>query len=424
MSVFSLETGTKRGCFRLLHFCLLSSCPGMVLVQEQQHAKSLNFRNQRRVVFLRQVKKTGGKRRSWQEIAGMVQNLDKKRPSAWLVRDVYKNFDADLGHVPYDYSNCGRTVEKATPAVKQYLVKKLLGLRQKNIVTATVLQKELLLAKDVELDVSYIRKILKAAGYIWLPRCQKPKYSKQVMARRLREAQYVLSLTDAELRRRFSLSLDGVVLTIPPQNNVDRENYCRYGDTHMYRKKDEACKPELAGENPFAKQVPMSRAIPMWGGISAGGFHHVVYHATRKLDEDEWADVVEKGKLVAAVKALDPVSKTGPWWVLVDNESFLRTDLVMAAYKKQKIKLWSIPPKSPDLNPVEKFWAWVRKQQRAQDFADLRARRKVPGKTAYTMRLKKLLRSARAQKVASNIALGFKRVCKQIVKNKGAASKA
>ena len=168
----------------------------------------------------------------------------------------------------------------------------------------------------------------------------------------------------------------------------------------------------------------MSRAIPMWGGISAGGFHHVVYHADRKLDENEWSDVVRQGKLVAAIKALDPVNKRGPWWVIADNESFLRTALSKAAYRQQKIKLWGIPPKSPDLNPVEKFWGWVRKQLRAQDFADLRARRRVPGKTAYTLRVKKLLRSARAQRVASNIALGLKRVCKQVAKNKGAASKA
>ena len=40
------------------------------------------------------------------------------------------------------------------------------------------------------------------------------------------------------------------------------------------------------------------------------------------------------------------------------------------------------------------------------------------------MRVKSLLKSRRAQKVASNIALGFKRVCKQVVANKGAASKA
>ena len=73
---------------------------------------------------------------------------------------------------------------------------------------------------------------------------------------------------------------------------------------------------------------------------------------------------------------------------------------------------------------VEKFWAWVRKQLRAQDFADLCARRKVLGKTAYTLGVKKLLRSARAQRVASNVALGLKRVCRQVIKNKGAASKA
>ena len=45
-------------------------------------------------------------------------------------------------------------------------------------------------------------------------------------------------------------------------------------------------------------------------------------------------------------------------------------------------------------------------------------------KTAYTLRVKRLLKSRRAQQAASNIALGFKRVCKQVVANKGAASKA
>ena len=45
---------------------------------------------------------------------------------------------------------------------------------------------------------------------------------------------------------------------------------------------------------------------------------------------------------------------------------------------------------------------------RAQDFADLRARRKVLGTIAYTLRVKRLLRSARAQQVASNVALGLK----------------
>ena len=70
------------------------------------------------------------------------------------------------------------------------------------------------------------------------------------------------------------------------------------------------------------------------------------------------------------------------------------------------------------------FWAWVRKQLRARDMAELRARRVVPGKMAYTMRVKKLLKSRRAQQVASKIALGFKRVCMQVAANKGAASKA
>ena len=398
----------------------------MVLVSEVQHPRSLNWINQRKVVLLRDcVLKGKGKRPSWSKIANQVVNLEGERPSRWLVVDVYNNFNTTHGRVSYDYEKCGRTALLATPEVKQFLVRKLIGLRAKNIVTTTLLQRELVTEKDVELECTYIGKILKEAGYTWLPRAQKAKHTKEVMIKRLAFAKFVLSLSDSKLRERLSLSLDGVVLTVPPKDSTARSNYCRYGDTHMYRKKSEACKPELAGDDPFAKQVPMNRAIPMWGGISAGGFHDVVYHEHRKLNENDWADdVVKKGRLVAAIKALKPVSKKGPWWVLCDNESFLRTDISRAAYTQQKVKLWTMPAKSPDLNPVEKFWAWVRKEMRARDMADLRARRVVPGKTAYTLRVKRLLKSRRAQQAASNIALGFKRVCKQVVANKGAASKA
>jgi hypothetical protein len=395
-------------------------------VSEVQHPSSLNWMNQRKVVLLRDCVLNGkGKRPSWSKIANQAVNLGGERPSPWLVADVYKNFNTNLGRVSYDYSNCGRTALLATPEVKKFLVRKLLALRGKHIVTTTLLQRELVAEMNVELECTYIGKILKEAGYTWRPRAQKAKYTKEVMIKRLTFAKFVLSLSDVKLRERLSLSLDGVVLTVPPKDSTARENYCRYGDTHMYRKKSEACKPELAGDDPFAKQVPINRAIPMWGGISAGGFHDVVYHEHRKLNEHDWADdVVKKGKLVAAIKALNPVSQKGPWWVLCDNESFLRTDISRAAYKQQRLKLWTMPAKSPDLNPVEKFWAWVRKELRARDMADLRARRVVPGKYTYTLRVKKLLKSRGAQQVASNIALGFKRVCKLVVAKRGAASKA
>ena len=44
-------------------------------------------------------------------------------------------------------------------------------------------------------------------------------------------------------------------------------------------------------------------------------------------------------------------------------------------------------PKSPDLNPVEMFWGWLRKKLRSMDLEDLRKKRRPLGKTAYTARV-------------------------------------
>ena len=58
---------------------------------------------------------------------------------------------------------------------------------------------------------------------------------------------------------------------------------------------------------------------------------------------------------------------------------------------------------------------------RAMDLADLVARRPVLGKTAYKARIKKLLKSQRAQKVAKNFASNLRTVAARVVKKKGAA---
>ena len=257
------------GAGKLLKRALVS------LLLELAHAYSLTLRLNRdsdedeikrgfrKVILRAHPDKQGGSEASTKRltVAWEKWNQARMKPT-----DIYKNFKTKIGRVSYDYKNCGRTTVLATPMVKKFLVKKLLGLRATNIVTTALLQRELVAEMDVEMECTYIGKILKEAGYTWLPRSQKAKYTKEVMRQRLAFAEFVLSLSDRKLRERLSLSLDGVVLTVPPQDSVARENYCRYGDTHMYRKKSEACTPELAGDDPYAKQVPMNRAIPMWGG--------------------------------------------------------------------------------------------------------------------------------------------------------------
>ena len=98
------------------------------------------------------------------------------------------------------------------------------------------------------------------------------------------------------------------------------------------------------------------------------------------------------------------VLSDGPWTILCDGESFLRAKVSMAAYRAKKITLWAVPPKSPDLNPVELFWGWLRRKLRHMDLADLHQKRRPLGKTAYTMRVKGVIKSQKAQTVAKNFA--------------------
>ena len=166
-----------------------------------------------------------------------------------------------------------------------------------------------------------------------------------------------------------------------------------------------------------------SRIVPLWGGVAAGGFAEVLARKNRKLTGGEWAKAVRAGKLQRACKQLHKKRKNGPWHVLCDNESFLRSRVAQAAYAAQKIVLWKLPPRSPDLNPVDRFWGWLRRRMRQRDLQDLYAGRPPLGPTAYRLRLRAVCKSKKAQQVARACALGLRRVCQELVsKGTGAAT--
>ena len=100
----------------------------------------------------------------------------------------------------------------------------------------------------------------------------------------------------------------------------------------------------------------------------------------------------------------------------------MRADESIAAYRKHKIRLFEkLPAKSPDLNPVERFWAWLRRALNRMDLADLVNKRPVPGRMAYKQRVVRLLKTPKAQTVAKNIFNGHTKVCRAIKKSRGMA---
>jgi len=81
-----------------------------------------------------------------------------------------------------------------------------------------------------------------------------------------------------------------------------------------------------------------------------------------------------------------------------------------------------VPSKSPDLNPVEKLWAWMRKALERKDLEDLMKKRAVPGRMAYKEHVRRSVRSPKAQQVANNIFRGFRKTALDVKNRWGQAS--
>ena len=93
----------------------------------------------------------------------------------------------------------------------------------------------------------------------------------------------------------------------------------------------------------------------------------------------------------------------------------------MRAYAAKHIELWDVPAKSPDLNPIEMFWGWLRRRMRLKDMADKRNKRAVLGKFAYKARVEKFVQTQRAQRMAGQFAKKFRGLRRKVVANEGAA---
>ena len=86
------------------------------------------------------------------------------------------------------------------------------------------------------------------------------------------------------------------------------------------------------------------------------------------------------------------------------------------------LRFHHVTSRSPDLNPVERFWGWLKMTLRKMDLKDAMAKMAPLGKMAYKERVRAICRSKKAQTAASNYAKSFRKACAAVVKKKGAAS--
>ena len=146
-------------------------------------------------------------------------------------------------------------------------------------------------------------------------------------------------------------------------------------------------------------------------------------HSTKKASVDEWVGAVKGGRMTSALRHLNPRRGAGPWVMSCDNERFLTAADSVKAYAAKKIELWQILPRSLALNPIEKFWGWLRRELRRRVFKDLQERRAVLSKTAFRARVRAILQTRKIQRAAARFASGLLSVCRKVKAKRGAASR-
>lgn len=310
-----------------------------------------------------------------------------------------------------------------TKQVQAFIIRRLLELRKKQLCTSTTLQQCLAKERQLEASVSVIQKCLRKHGYRWLRRAQKRKYSKVDKLLRKAFGDWLNGSSENEFNQKVSFSMDGINMGMAPTDPIERENFCRSNEEKMWRKANEYAIPELAADDKMPKQIAAERCVSFWGGIGANGAAIVCFHEHKKIEPDEWLEAVEDGALEEALETAAMPKSNGSFTVICDNERFLKGKDVARLYADCGVDLKHIPPRSPDLNPVERFWHWVRTQMRKKDLADFISKRPPLGKTAYKQRLRVLLRSRRAKEVARNNFYSLRRTVSVVVKNKGANSR-
>jgi hypothetical protein len=110
-----------------------------------------------------------------------------------------------------------------------------------------------------------VRRHLQEAGYQWMPRAKNKKYTAGGRIVRKAFADWILGFTPAELKRQLHMSLDGIVLTVSPQGEIQRENFLHSDDLAVWRKPSERASARMVkmGLRASACILAMGRVHPL-----------------------------------------------------------------------------------------------------------------------------------------------------------------
>jgi transposase len=103
------------------------------------------------------------------------------------------------------------------------------------------------------------------------------------------------------------------------------------------------------------------KKVMVWGGISRKGLTDLYYW---KVDQGYTVNAKEYVKCLkeTLIDKMDNLYGTSNWRLMQDNARVHTASYTKEFFIKNDIKVINHPPYSPDLNPIEKIWAYLKKK--------------------------------------------------------------
>lgn len=94
-----------------------------------------------------------------------------------------------------------------------------------------------------------------------------------------------------------------------------------------------------------------------------------------KMDAKTLKNLLNNNRMATVDEAFG--HRPGQWWLLHDNDKKFHSGLVRGWRFSHGIPVMDFPPYSPDLNPIEHLWAYLKKQIRKRKWKDIEQLREV-----------------------------------------------